>query len=73
MHLAVGMVVPIHKKGNTNDVNNYRGIELISCFAKLFTSILNTRLKIGLQMLTIAQMHNLGLRQNIVLSMPLLF
>ena len=45
MHWAVGMVVPIHKKGNTNDVNNYRGITLISCFAKLFTSILNTRLK----------------------------
>ena len=45
MHWAVGMVVPIHKKGKTNDVNNYRGITLISSFAKLFTSILNTPLK----------------------------
>ena len=28
-----------------DDPNNYRGITLLSCFAKLFTSILNARLK----------------------------
>ena len=27
-----------------NDVNNYRGITLVSCFSKLFTGVLNNRL-----------------------------
>ena len=42
---ATGLIVPIHKKGSYDDPNNYRGITLISCFAKLFTSVLNNRLK----------------------------
>ena len=39
-----GCVVPVFKKGNTDDPNNYRGITIISCLGKLFTSILNARL-----------------------------
>jgi hypothetical protein len=34
----------IHKKGDTSDVANYRGISLMNCVTKLFTSILATRL-----------------------------
>ena len=37
-------VVPLHKKGNMNDVENYRGITLLSCLGKLFTRVLNNRL-----------------------------
>ena len=40
---ATGLIVPLHKKGDYDDPINYRGITLISCFAKLFTSILNER------------------------------
>ena len=36
--------MPIHKKGDVDNVNNYRGITLRSCMGKLFTSILNKRL-----------------------------
>ena len=39
-----GIIVPLYKKGNVQDVNNYRGITLLSCLAKLFTSILNKRI-----------------------------
>ncbi|MES9884415.1 MAG: reverse transcriptase family protein, partial [Sedimenticola sp.] len=39
-----GHIVPIHKKGNINLVNNYRGITLLSTIGKLFTRILNNRL-----------------------------
>ena len=39
------LVVPIYKKGDANETNNYRGITLISCFAKLFTPVINSRLK----------------------------
>jgi hypothetical protein len=34
----------VFKKGDVNDANNYRGISLVSCFGKLFTSILNNRI-----------------------------
>ena len=39
-----GLIVPIHKRGDRNDPNNYRGIMLISVFAKLFSLILKNRL-----------------------------
>ena len=38
------VIVPVFKKGDTSDPNNYRGISLISCICKLFTSVLNKRL-----------------------------
>ena len=40
-----GVIIPVYKKGDNTDVNNYRGITLISCFAKLFTTVINERLK----------------------------
>ena len=39
----VGMITPIHKNGSKGDPSNYRGISLLSCFGKLFLSILNNR------------------------------
>ena len=38
------IVVPIHKKGNKDIPNNYRGISLINATCKTYTSILNNRL-----------------------------
>ena len=36
-----GIIVPVHKKGDVSNVENYRGITLVSCMSKLFTYILN--------------------------------
>ena len=39
------MIKPIYKqKGSCDDPNNYRGITILSCFGKLFTSVINNRL-----------------------------
>ena len=42
--LCDALIVPVHKKGSMSDPKNYRGISLISCLCKLFTSIVNRRL-----------------------------
>ena len=42
---AISIIRPIYKnRGDDTDPNNYRGISLLSCFGKLFTSCLNERL-----------------------------
>ena len=40
---ALGSIVPVYKSGDREDVNNYRGITILSCLGKLFTRILNDR------------------------------
>ena len=42
-----GIIVPLFKKNDPNDVNNYRGVTLVSCFSKIFTGVLNKRLTDG--------------------------
>ena len=42
---CIGEIIPLYKnKGSPEDPSNYRGITILSCFGKLFTSVLNTRL-----------------------------
>ena len=41
---SLGVVIPIHKKGEVTNPDNYGGITLLSCFGKLFTSVLHNRL-----------------------------
>ena len=42
---TLGDILPIYKnKGNIHHPENYRPITILSCFGKLFTSILNTRI-----------------------------
>ena len=38
------MISPLFKSGSKINPDNYRGISLLSCFSKFFTSILNQRL-----------------------------
>ena len=44
MEWTKSFLVPIHKKGDNTDVNNYRGIAIGSCLSKLFLTIINNRI-----------------------------
>ena len=46
LFIYIGLIIPLYKKkGDRKDSNNYRGITLLSCVGKLFTTVLNERLK----------------------------
>ena len=62
---TLGMIVPIFKKkGNIDNCDNYRGITLLSCFGKLFTNILNTRLLTFCERNDILRENQAGFRKN---------
>ena len=62
---GVGSICPIYKgKGNKDNVDNYRGITLLSCFGKLFTSIINKRLYTFLDKNKLLGWEQGGFRQN---------
>ena len=62
---VIGVIHPIFKnKGSSADPNNYRGITILSCFGKLFTSILNERLKTYIETLGLLGMEQAGFRNN---------
>jgi hypothetical protein len=42
---AKGIIVPVNKKGDKNNANNYRGITLTSVFSKIYSLILDNRLR----------------------------
>ena len=39
-----GIIIPIYKKGVKTNPDNYRSITSLSCFGKLFTSVINDRI-----------------------------
>jgi len=41
---ARGVIIPLFKEGERQNVDNYRGITLLSVVGKLYTSILNSRI-----------------------------
>ena len=62
---VIGVIQPIFKnKGNSTDPGNYRGITILSCFGKLFTSILNERLKKFIETFDIIGCEQAGFRSN---------
>lgn len=60
----VGVIIPLYKnKGDIKDCNNYRGITLLSCIGKLFTSILNAFLKEYSDTYNVISENQAGFRQ----------
>ena len=60
---SIGIIVPVHKKGDLNDPLNYRGITLMSCMGKLFTNIINERLNRWAEENTLISENQFGFRK----------
>ena len=57
-------VIPIHKGGSTEDINNYRPISLLSIFDKIFEKIMHNRLYTFLEKHEILFKNQFGFRKN---------
>ena len=61
---CIGIILPLFKnKGSIDDVNNYRGITLLSVLGKLFTSALNKRLTNYLESISALGEEQAGFRE----------
>jgi len=59
-----GFIIPLHKKGDINNPENYRGITLLSTLGKLFTRILNNRLNAWAENYSVYVEAQAGFRSN---------
>ena len=62
--LKIVKVIPIHKGGSTQDVNNYRPISLLSIFDKIIEKLMHKRLYNFLMEHNILYQNQLGFRKN---------
>ena len=58
----IAKVIPSHKKGPTDDVNNYRPISLLSVFSKIMEKLMATRLNNYLELREIIYPNQFGFR-----------
>ena len=58
-----GLISSIFKENDPKDPNNYRGLTLCSCFAKLFTSVLNNRLQVFMKDNHTLSVEQIGFRK----------
>ena len=61
---SIGVIKPIYKKGDPTLPQNYRPITILSCLGKLFTSVINNRLKNYADKFYITEQCQAGFRQN---------
>lgn len=61
---SIGIICPVYKgKGDRLNVDNYRGITVLSCLGKLFTSIINDRIQTFLDDNNLLGNEQAGFRQ----------
>jgi hypothetical protein len=60
---ALGAITPIHKKGDTADPNNYRGITVGHVLGKLYALVINARLTTWLEARGLRAKGQAGFRQ----------
>ena len=59
----VGIIIPLHKKGDKKDMNNFRGICLLPIMSRILARILATRLRIWAEATGALDENETGFRQ----------
>ena len=59
-----GIVLPLHKKGDVNNPNNYRGITISDVSSKIFSAVINNRLQEWVEEHNITGEHQAGFKKN---------
>ena len=62
--LQISKIIPIHKNGATDELNNYRPISLLSIFDKIMEKLMHKRLYEFLQEHNILFQNQFGFRKN---------
>ena len=60
--LKIGLVIPLHKKGDINDPNNYRGVCLLAMGSRILARIMADRLRIWSEKLQLLDDCQAGFR-----------
>ena len=63
--LKTAKVIPVHKKGNPDELENYRPISICSVFSKIFESVMNGRLISFLEKFQILHNSQHGFRRGL--------
>ena len=64
-YLKIARIVPIHKKGDPSDVNNYRPIAILPFFSKIVEKCICARLSVFFDKMNILTPHQYGFRSGI--------
>ena len=60
---SIGIITPLHKTGELDNPDNYKGITLNSCIGKLFTKLLNNRLTEVIENTNLLKHNQIGFRK----------
>ena len=60
--LKIAKVIPIHKKGDKQNLNNYRPISLLPVMSKVFEKVINIQLNQRLEGMNIVDNDQYGFR-----------
>ena len=60
---SIGIITPLHKTGELDNPDNYKGITLNSCINKLFTTLLNNRLTEVIENKNLLKHNEIGFRK----------
>lgn len=63
--LKLAKTVPIHKKGDPSDANNYRPISIVPIFSKIIETVMNTQLIAYLEQNSILSQSQFGFRRGL--------
>jgi hypothetical protein len=61
--LKIGLVIPLHKKGDRNDCNKYRGVVLLAMGSRILARVLADRIRIWAEAMELLDEEQAGFRK----------